>query len=357
MTVSEPTSRSEPALGPEVLDTQGMVAATAGLPEQVFDAANAAKSLEGLPTGESVENVVVLGMGGSGVAGDVLAAVAGPFLPVPVVVSKGYEVPNFVGEGTLVFAISFSGNTEETVEAASDAAVAGARLVVVTNGGELGDLAASWGVPVVAVPDGIPQPRAGIGALAVPPLIVLEEIGLFPLAGRFVDLAVDQLTRRRDALFGEGAPATDLARRIGRTVPLVVGGGALGATAAMRWKTQVNENANAPAFWSTIPELCHNEVQGWGQHGDMTRQVFTLVELRHEFEHPQVVRRFDVVRGLLDEVVAGVEEVRAEGEGQLAPLLDLILVGDVVSLHLAAQEGLDPGPVPALDTLKAALRS
>jgi glucose/mannose-6-phosphate isomerase len=343
-------------LGDGVLDSQGMAAATASLPEQVFDAAVRARGLDGLPRQERVENIVVLGMGGSGIAGDVLVAAAGMFLPVPVVVVKGYESPNFVGEGTLVFAISFSGDTEETVEAASEAAVAGARVVSVTRGGELGRLAASWGAPVVTIPDDIPQPRAGLGALAIPPLVVLEEIGLFPLASRWIDAAVEQLTRRRDALVDDGEPAIGLARRIGRTVPLVHGGGSIGATAAARWRTQVNENANAPAFSSMVPELCHNEIQGWGQHGDITRQLFTAVHLRHEFEHPQVVRRFDVLRELLEEVVADVVEVRAEGEGQLAQLLDLILVGDVMSLHLAAAEGLDPGPVPALERMKAALR-
>jgi len=209
----------------------------------------------------------------------------------------------------------------------------------------------------VPIPDDIPQPRAGIGALAIPPLVVLEDIGLFPLASRWIDLAVDQLSRRRDALLAEDDEASTLARRIGRTVPLIHGGGAIGATAAARWKTQVNENANAPAFWGTSPELCHNEIQGWGQHGDVTRQLFTVVDLRHEFEHPQLTRRFAVVKELLEEVVAGVEEVRAGGEGQLAQLLDLILIGDVTSLHLAAQEGLDPGPVPALERMKAELKS
>ena len=332
-----------------MLDTLGMFDVTASLPDQVFDAAVAARGLSGLPDHERIEHVVVLGMGGSGVAGDVLAAAAGPFLPVPVIVSKGYELPAFVGESSLVFAVSFSGNTEETLEAAAEAAVEGARLVVVTSGGELGRLADSWGVPRVQVPDDIPQPRAAIGAMSVPLLIVLEEIGLFPGAQQWVDFAVEQLRTRRDALVTDDSIAKRIARRIGRTIPLIHGGGDVGAVAAARWKNQINENANAPAFWNAYPELCHNEVQGWGQHGDVTRQVLTLVNLRHEFEHPQVARRFDVVRPLLDEVVAGVEEVWAEGEGQLAQLLDLVLIGDFVSLELAAQEGIDPGPVTTGD--------
>ncbi len=338
-----------------VLDTQAMFDATASLPEQVAEAVERAGDVSGLPDPARIENVVVLGMGGSGVAGDVLCATAGPFMPVPVIVSKAYELPAFVGPSSLVFAVSFSGNTEETVEAASTAVAEGAHLVVVAGGGELGRLAGEWGVPHVGLPDGIPQPRAGIGALSIPPLVVLEAMGLFPGARSWIDLAVEQLRARRDRLVRPGGVAEEVARRVGRTMPIVYGGGNLGAVAAQRWKNQINENANAPAFWNVNPELCHNEVQGWGQHGDVTRQVFTLVTLRHEFEHPQVSRRFELIGELVDEVVASIEVVDAEGEGPLAQLLDLVLVGDFVSLHLAAQEGLDPGPVPALDHIKANL--
>jgi glucose/mannose-6-phosphate isomerase len=352
-TVSVPDDARAPA---GLLDSLGMFAATAGLPEQVADAALAAGDLEGLPDREYVEQVVVLGMGGSGIAGDVMVAVAGPFLPVPVVVVKSYDLPDFVGPGSLVFALSFSGDTEETVEAAGEAAAAGANLVVVTAGGELARLAGEWGAPSVPVPGTIPQPRAALGAMAIPPLIVLEQIGLFPGAGRWVDLAVDQLRRRRDILVAPGSQAEKLARHLGRTFPLLHGAENLGAAAALRWKNQINENAKAPAFFAVYPELCHNEIAGWGCNGDVTRQIITLVNLRHDAEHPQVVRRFDLVAELLRETVADIIEVRAEGEGDLAQLLDLVLVGDFVSLHLAAQEGIDPGPVPVLTELKDRLR-
>jgi glucose/mannose-6-phosphate isomerase len=345
------------SVGGEVLDTEDMFGVTARFPEQVEAAARQAQGIGGLPAHDTIDNVVVLGMGGSGIAGDVLAAVGGPFLSVPVVVAKGYAPPSFVGPGTLCFAVSFSGETEETIEAAQAAAAAGAHMVVVCQGGRLAELAPSWQAPHVPVPDDIPQPRSGLGALAVPLLVLLEEVGLFAGASSWIDAAVDQLRVRRDQL---AAPATSLAaataRAIDRTIPLVLGAGPIGSVAALRWKTQVNENAKAPAFAQAIPEMCHNEVCGWGQHGDMTRQVFTLVELRHDEEHPQESRRFDLVRDtIMAEVVHDVVEVRADGEGALAQLLDLILYGDYVSLHLAAQEGIDPGPVPILVDLKRAL--
>lgn len=344
----------EAVTSPLPVDSLDMWGATVGLPEQVAAAVAAARGLT-LPRRERVENVVVLGMGGSGIAGDVLMATAAPFMPVPVTVVKSYEPPDYVGTGSLVFAVSFSGDTEETVEAATGAYEAGAALVVVAGGGTLARLADDWKVPVVPVPADIPQPRAALGALAVPPLVLLEEIGLFPGAVEWVHQAVDQLRRRRDELLRPGNVAEEVARRIGRTIPLIHSSGALGAAAALRWKAQVNENAKCPAFFNVYPELCHNEIAGWGQHGDATRQLITLVNLRHDAEHPQVSRRFDLVMDLLREVVADVTEVRAAGEGDLAQLLDLALVGDFVSLHLAGHEGIDPGPIPILDEIKLLL--
>ena len=338
-----------------VLDSLGMLGLAFGLAEQVEDAAGLAAGLEGLPEHHEIENVVVLGMGGSGIAGDITAAIAGPFMPVPVVVSKSYECPSFTSEGTLCFAASMSGNTEETVEAASEAAAAGARMIVLSSGGRLAELAESWGAPWVQLPGDIPMPRAAIGAVSIPPLVVLEQVGLFPGASGWIGEAVAQLRRRRAELARPGNLAEETARAIGRTIPLVYGGGSVGGVAATRWKNQVNENAKAPAFANAHPELCHNEVCGWGQHGDVTRQVFTLVQVRHDDEHPQVERRFDYVREILDEVVNDVLEVRAAGEGALAQLFDLVFIGDLVSLHLAFNEGIDPGPIPVLEDLKQRL--
>ena len=339
------------------VDSLGMLDAAAGLPEQVAAAVERSRGLDNLPDHDDIEHVVALGMGGSGIAGEILLAAAGPYLPVPVLVLNDYHVPAFIGEGSLVFAISFSGNTEETVEAVTESALQGARVVVVTQGGELARLAEAWDAPVVTIPDGIPQPRAGLGALAIPPIVVLEDIGLFPGASHWITAAVEQLERRRDRLVRPGNQAASLARRIGRRLPIIYGGGGLGEVAAHRWKTQMNENAKMPAFWNAQPELCHNEVAGWGQHGDLTRQAFTTIGLRHDFEHPQVMQRFELTYRLLDEVVGSIEEVEAEGEGELAQLLDLVMVGDFTSIHLALQEGVDPGPVPAIDEIKNSLLS
>ena len=302
-----------------------------------------------------ITNVVALGMGGSGISGDVLAAFAAPAMAVPVTVVKSYDLPGFVGPDSLVFAVSCSGNTEETVAAATAAMEAGAAVVAVTGGGQLARLAEDAGAPVVHVPGDIPQPRAALGAMAVPPLLVLERLGLLAGAGAAVGRAIDQLSRRRDRLTGARSPAEEVARRIGRTSPLIHGSPGLTGVAAQRWKTQVNENAKCPAFYSAQPELCHNEIAGWGVNGDVTRQTLTLVTLRHDDEDSRIARRFALVEDLVLEIVADIVEVRAEGDGVLAQFFDLVITGDFVSLHMAGQQGVDPGPVPVLTEIKEAL--
>src|SRR5215510_12229771 len=206
-----------------------------GLPEQIEAAAERSRDTPGLPARENIENVVVLGMGGSGVAGDVAAAVAGPFMPVPVVVQKGYAPPQFVNEHSLIFAVSCSGDTEETVEAATMAGFDGARVVVITQGGQLADLAADSGWVQVPVDATIPWPRAAFGALAIPVLVVLEQIGLFPGASGWIDQAVSQLRHRRDRLHAEDGAAV-LADALVDSTAVVYGGSSLGEVAALRWK-------------------------------------------------------------------------------------------------------------------------
>jgi glucose/mannose-6-phosphate isomerase len=294
-------------------------------------------------------------MGGSGIGGDIVASIAQPASPVPIVVVKDHQVPAFVSEASLVFATSFSGETAETLDALKAARQAGARVVVLSSGGAMTALAREWELPHVALDASIAMPRAAIASVSVPPLVVLGRLGLLPDIDAQLDAAIAQLQRRVAQMDDARNGARELARRLGRTMPLIYGAGAMGGVAAYRWKCQLNENAKEPAFSNVVPELNHNELAGWGQHGDMTRQVLTAVHLRHDFEPPRVARSFDFIREIQQEVLASVHEVRAEGVGRLAQLFDLIAVGDFVSLFVAAQEGLDPGPIPVLDELKQRL--
>ncbi|MEZ5341745.1 MAG: SIS domain-containing protein [Acidimicrobiales bacterium] len=143
-----------------------------------------------------------------------------------------------------------------------------------------------------------------------------------------------------------------VAEAIGSTIPMVYGGGAIGTTAARRWKMAVNHNVKSPAFWAAMPELCHNELVGWDQQGTAVNGMFSQVQLRHDWEHPQTMRRFEYVEQRTRSIMSDILTVQAEGDGPIAQLFDLILFGDLVSLELAAARGIDPGPLAVVDDLK-----
>ena len=342
-------------------DSLGFGEALCSMPEQLAAAHEAAGKVpsSSLPDAHDFDHIVTLGMGGSGIAGNVLQAAAAATLPVPVTVLKHYRTPAFVGSRTLAFALSHSGNTEETLEMARGALAAGARLVAISSGGELAELAEQSGSLHVPCADGIPMPRLALGALVAPLFVVLFRMGMLPEAHAGLLRAQQQIARRRDQCRPDADPARnparELARKIGRTIPIVYGSGGLGGVGALGWQESGNGNAKAPAVWNEYPELDHNEVCGWGQHGDVTRQVFSLIELRHGLEHPRLEQRAVATRELIDEALSQVLTVDAEGEGRLAQLLDLITIGDWTSYYLALDNDVDPGPIDAIMQLKAAI--
>ena len=342
------------------VDSLGMFAATASMPEQIAAGVGAAAesgAAGGIEDPDAITSVLVLGMGGSGLVGDFVAVTAGPFMSVPVVVVKNYVPPSYVDRRTLVLAVSFSGETEETLSAAAIAAERGGQMVAVCTGGRLRELAEAWGAPVLPVDPAIAMPRAGFAAMASPVLALLEDLGFFPGASEWLARAAEQLRRRRSQLSETSNPALRLAREIDGTIPVVYGPGGIGEVAAKRWKAQFNENAKTPAFSAGLPEMTHNEIAGWGTFDELTAPSFSAVQLRHDFEPPQVAATFDFLDEHLTDAVREVYEVRATGEGPIAQILDLMLFGDFVSLHLAALRGVDPGPIPAIAELKEVLAS
>jgi glucose/mannose-6-phosphate isomerase len=337
----------------DVLDTLGMWEATAALPEQVSESLEAADDAftRIAPVGVGAfRAVAAFGLGTGGMACAAAAALTTPDLKVPLWVGHGSALPAFVGVDTLVLAVSSSGGTAETLTAAEKAVERGATVVAVGGepDGALAALAADAGLAWCPTPVGATA-RAVLGATTVPLLVALARAGLGPDGTAAVRAAAENLSRRRDALLAPGAPPEALARRLGRTIPLVYGSAGATAVAAQWWKTQVNLNAKAPAFAATLPDLTHDELAGWGQGGDVTRQTMSLVLLRHAGEGPRTGGLFAAVRAATDEVMADVFEVQGEGDDEVSRFFDLTFVGTLVSLYLAAGEGVDPGPVPAVD--------
>lgn len=332
------------------------------MPDHALRAYRNAKRVEGLPERERIENVGLIGVGSASIAGDVVVAAAGPYMPVPVTVVRSYEIPAFVGEGSVVFALSFSGDSEEVVDAASDAANRGARVVAVTCGGELARRAGLWGAPCAKLPREVTSGQAAMIAMSVSVLSMLETVGLFPGGAQWVDDAVTQLQRRVEELSEPGNFAESMAEDLaGRTV-LVHASGAVGCAAALRWKTQLNAIAQLPAFWAAQPDVCFHEVAGWGARSFASVQPLTdglmsdciVVNLRHDEEHPQIARRFELCDEYLQPHVGAIVDVEAAGEGELAQVLDLILIGDYVAMVAAKACGLTGEPAMVLSELRSA---
>ena len=334
-----------------ILDSFGMFDAAAAFPEQLaraLDVSRLALGKVSLPAHDDIANIVLLGAGAGGQAGAIVLEAVGPTISVPIVVHRGYGIPNFVDASTLVVALSFDGDTAETSEAAQDALSDGASVICVSGGGALQEWAKSNGLVHLPVMADAPAERAALGALSVPVLLLLERLGLYPGAEAWIELAIVQSTVRRNELIAEDNVARRLALRLGRAFPIIYGGNGPGGVAADCWKSQFNLNAKVAAFSNQVPELTHDEIAGWGQDGDVTRQVFQVFMLRHDFEHPQVASRLVEVEEVLVEVVGAVHVVNAEGEGLLAQIFDLELLGQFVSLHAAVEQGVDPGPVPVV---------
>jgi glucose/mannose-6-phosphate isomerase len=335
-------------------DPQDMLGAVAALPGHCREAYDRSRALE-LPPAEGVTAVTFCGMGGSAVAGDVLRGAFRDELSVPVEVNRSPVLPAYAEHDTLVVVSSYSGNTAETLASFREAVARKCRVLAITGGGTLALEAADHDVPVVPVATGF-QPRAALGHLGFSALGALETMGLLPAIGDAVDETVEELgalaQRMGPAVTPDANPAKALAGLIGDRVPVIWGAEGIGSVAAMRWKTQMNENGKAPAFWSSMSELDHNEVVGWtspyGHH-------FSLVALRHDGEPPEIAARFKLSYDIAETAGVEVEEVKAAGRSPLARLMSLILAGDFTSVYVGLRRGVNPTPVEVIDHLKASL--
>ena len=345
----------DPAAVAEV-DRSDFLSSVESLPLQLVEAVRLAEAAEGLPDARGVRSIAVLGMGGSGISGELCRSILAPLAQVPVATIRDYVLPHWVGPGTLTFAVSYSGNTEETLAAFGAAAERGARIVAVTTGGTLAEEAHRHGYPVIAVPGGL-MPRAALGYVGMPLLVICSRLGLASRLGDDIAEAIDVAAERaRECHRSVETPrnlAKRLAGRLAGRLPLVWGTEGIAGAAAYRLKCQLNENAKTLAAWGTFPELNHNEVVGL--YRSTLAAPLGLVLLRHPGEHPRTAQRIDVTTSLVSGSAEVVEEIWARGASPLARLLDLVVAGDHMSTYLGVARGVDPAPIEAIDLLKAAL--
>ncbi len=338
----------------EARDPSGMLPVALTLPAQLREAwvLGARAPLPDLPPAPA--NIVLCGMGGSAIGGDLLGGYLTPRCALPVIVVRDYEVPAFVGSRSLVIVASYSGNTEETLAAAAAAKSAGATLFVITSGGMLADAAARGGV---MVPAGL-APRAALGYLMIPALAALDRWGLTAPCGDEVQQAasvIEDLGTELGPDVPSGRnPAKALAEHLVGRVPAVYAASSQLEAAARRWKCQFNENSKTIATWNMFPELNHNETVGWGAPEAIAGQ-FSVVILLEGTEPARLMRRIELTCDLAFRPAAGVRQVRARGTARLARMLSLVFWGDLVSIYLAYLRGVDPTPVAIIDKVKQEL--
>ena len=337
------------------IDAAGMLGLTQRLGAMVVEGWEAAADLA-VPL-ECPAVIVTVGMGGSGIGGDLLRVLLAPTSPVPVVVVKDERLPAFVGRQTLVFACSYSGNTEETLAACAAAAAAGASIVAVTSGGRLAAQARAAGHPVVQIPGGLP-PRASLPYLLMPMLDAAGHLGLTDIGQVDIDETAEVLAdlagRCGPAVPSADNPAKRLAAALRGAIPVIYAASPAMEPVAQRWKTQLNENGKVFAVWNTFPELTHNETVGWEGVTDGGPPLYAVV-LRDRDDGARAAVQVEVTRDLLLRRARGQAEIWSQGTGRLARVFSLILFGDFVSSYLAVLEGVDPTPTASIARMKQRL--
>ncbi len=338
------------------LDPGAMTRLIESFPAQMEGAAQVARTLT-LPLPSRVDNIVVAGMGGSAIGGDVIRVAASSLLRVPFLVCRDYRLPTFVGPSTLVFASSYSGNTEETLACYEQARAARAHIVCLTSGGKLASSAYANQHPVIQLPSGLP-PRAALGYSAVLLLGGLTVLGQLPDLTDSVMETINVLKELVDR-YGPALPvhknrAKMIAHTLHGRLAAIYASSSVLEPAAVRWRGQLAENAKNLSFHHVLPEMNHNEIVGW-EMASQNIQSIAVILLRDRDDHPLVQNRFDLTRDIIAHKASPLYEVWSEGESPLARVFSVICLGDFISLYLAYLNSVDPTSVRVIDELKKGL--
>ncbi|MFQ5823963.1 MAG: bifunctional phosphoglucose/phosphomannose isomerase [bacterium] len=336
-------------------DSAAMLDRILKFPEQLQHAQSLAKEVKVEYNSDQILNICVTGMGGSAISGDIVRSYLSGVLKIPIIVNRYYTLPNFINENSLVVVTSYSGSTEETLEAYNDANSRNAKIVCITSGGTLSERTKNHGYPVYSIPSGYP-PRSALGYLTVPILYTLYGIGLIPNPEADLLETINLLIRLSEEYHpnSENNLAKEISYKIKDKIPLIYASVWGFEAVALRWKTQLSENSKVLAFCNLFPELNHNEIMGWGPLQE-TNQKFQIIYLKDKEDHPKVKKRMSVTKEILGKNTAPIIEVESIGESLLARIFSLVFLGDMVSFYLAILNQVDPTPVKKIDYLKQRL--
>jgi glucose/mannose-6-phosphate isomerase len=320
-----------------------LLADVLGLPDQLRDALWRVETARLEPADSA--GLMVCGMGGSAIGADLAAAALGDRLTKPMVTIRGYELPSWATPEWTVLCSSYSGNTEETLACFEAAEVLGTRRLVASTGGRLVEGAREAGLPVIGLP-GIFQPRFAVAYMVAIAAEAAALAGVAPRIRTEIDAAAAFLEVRLAELRGR---ASEVAAALDGAATVAYGSD-LTAPVARRWKTQINENAKAPAFYSELPEADHNEICGWS--ADSGAGPFAAVFLEDCDQHPRERQRFELTADLVEAEGATAVRLETAGSTRVERLLWATMLGDLVSMEMASLRDVDPGSIVAIDKLK-----
>ncbi len=303
-----------------------------------------------------IRNIVICGMGGSAIGGDILRGYAMQQTAVPVVVNRTYNLPGFVNEETLVITVSYSGTTEETLASYDEAAATGAQIVALTSGGALAAKAKTDGNTVLIVPGGL-APRYATGYLFPPLLALFGRLGLIPDQTRALDALLATAAKaveRYGNLADETNPAIAIAESLHGMLPVIYSPQQSLEAVNVRWRNQISENSKMLAYGNIFPEMNHNEIVGWEQNPEIMKHI-AVIALHEKEQGASITRRMNITLDLIRGLAGSVQEIHADEDELLARIFGLICLGDWISYYLAIGTGTDPFPIEKINTLKNAL--
>ncbi len=324
------------------------------LPTQISQTASFVKEDQFVNFPSSFQNIVLTGMGGSAISGDLLEAYLAEDLKIPFLVNRNYTLPNFVGADSLILAVSYSGNTEETLSSTRLALGKKAPVVGIASGGELEKLAKEHSFPFIKIPSGYP-PRQALGYIFFSLLHLLEKLEIIPSQEEPVSETIrilEQLCERNDPQKSQGNNLSNhIAQYLYKKVPILYTATDYLQPVLTRWRNQFNENSKVLAFSNVIPEMNHNEIMGWEAPKEVLSN-FSVLFLRDSAETPRNKKRLEIVRDILHKNGYPIFEVFGEGKSKLAKIFSQIYIGDWVSFYLALLYGKDPEKIDSIQYLK-----
>ena len=299
------------------------------------------------------ENLLIMGMGGSGVAGDVMKVLSNEISDKNIIVRKDYSIPKqIINLRPLCLFISYSGNTEETLSGIADAIENNLDWMVISSGGKLIDIAKKQNKVFIQLPSGL-QPRAAFGylTLAISKILDLSDGSNFVSQLKEISNYLETLSKLNDES-EINKLSLEISESINNKTVVLYAGTDMSKVVSYRWKTQINENSKSKAFIGDLPEVHHNEILSWDADKDGSKNNFIVILLRDKNEHTQIQKRFEFTKDLIGEKVRVLEVKLDNQENTLKTLLELVLLGDLVSLNLANKLSIDPENIETIEKLK-----